>query len=120
MEAALEERAWTEEVAERVTDHLRYALLVQAVYVEGQHPRDSALQAKVTGIAATSTEGALALLAERTAELIAAIQAMSDEQMEARVLDPHERGLSVLGHLYDFCRANAMLVEWARPGGSSQ
>ena len=46
--------------------------------------------------------------------LTQAIQETSDSHLNAPVLDPHQRGLSVLGHLYDFCRANAMLVEWAR------
>ncbi|MDQ4076857.1 MAG: hypothetical protein M3220_11510 [Chloroflexota bacterium] len=122
MEAALEEKVWSKEVAERLTQHLRYAAQLQAVYLEGLHPKDPALQTKVTAIAPESLEEAVTLLAEQTESLVAALQQADDRRLHALVLDPHERELTVLGHFYDFSRSNAMLVEWARglPGEPEQ
>jgi hypothetical protein len=114
LEIALEGRAWTSQVAERLTHHLRFAVQVQAVYLEGVHPQDAALRARLEALAPQSIEESIEQLAAQGHALIEAIQQCSEERLHAPVLDPHERGLTVLGHLYDFCRANAMLVEWAR------
>ncbi len=113
LEAALDGRAWRQEVAERLTHHLRFAAQVRAVYLQGLHPRDEGLRAVLDGIAPGSMDEALDALGDGTEQLIEAIEQADDARLHAPVLDPHERGLTVLGHLYDFCRANAMLVEWA-------
>jgi hypothetical protein len=113
LEATLDGAAWTPQVAERLTHHLRFAAQVRAVYLEGQHPRGEALKQTLEAIAPRTMDEALDHLAESTERLIAAIQQADDARLHAPVLDPHERGLTVLGHLYDLCRANAMLVEWA-------
>ncbi|MBA3533796.1 MAG: hypothetical protein H0T73_17910 [Ardenticatenales bacterium] len=122
LEAALEERAWTTLVAERLTHHLRFAAQVQAVYLEGAHPQDTALLARLEALAPQSIKEAIDQIKEGSHALSAAIQASSDDRLDASVLDSHERGLTVLGYLYDFCRANAMLVEWARalPGQAQE
>lgn len=112
LEAALEEITWTEKVAQRVTDHLRFAAQVQAVYLEGRHPHDAALQATLAAIAPRDAAAAAALLAARSAALSEGVQRAPSTHLDAAVLDPHERGLTVLGHLYDFCRASAQLVGW--------
>jgi hypothetical protein len=117
LEAALEEKTWTEPVAARLTDHLRYGRLVQGVYLERLHPHDVKLREQVAAIAPGTLEEALAIARERTHELIAAIQLARDSLLDAPVPDPHDRGFTVLGHLYDYARANAMLVEWARTVG---
>ncbi len=114
LEGALHDRAWTPKVAERLTHHLRFATQLQAIFLEGLHPHDTALRATLEAIAPDSMELALELLHECTEALINAIHQASDVRLNAPVFDPHERGFCVLGHLYDFCRANAMLVEWAR------
>ena len=114
LDSALEGRAWSRPAQERFTDHLRYMAQLQAVYLERLAPRDPVLLRRLARLEATSVEEALRHLEEQTGTLIAAIQEAPDSLLDAHVLDPHERGLSVLGHLYDFCRANAMLVEWAR------
>lgn len=113
LEAALDGRVWRAAVAERLTHHLRFAAQVRAVYLQGLHPRDEGLRAVLDGIAPESMDEALDALGEGTEQLIEAIEQAEEARLHAPVLDPHERGLTVLGHLYDFCRANAMLVEWA-------
>lgn len=113
LEAALDGAAWTPQVAERLTHHLRFAAQVRAVYLEGQSPRDETLKQTIAAIAPATMDEALDELIESTEHLIAAIEGADDTRLHAPVLDPHERGLTVLGYLYDFCRANAMLVEWA-------
>ena len=113
LEAALDGQAWRAEVAERLTHHLRFAAQVRAVYLDGLHPRDEGLRAVLDGIAPGSMDEALDALGDGTEKLIEAVEQADDARLHAPVLDPHERGLTVLGHLYDFCRANAMLVEWA-------
>jgi hypothetical protein len=113
LEAALDGRVWRREVAERLTHHLRFAAQVRAVYLQGLHPRDEGLRVVLEGIAPGSMDEALDALSEGTERLIEAVEQADDARLHAPVLDPHERGLTVLGHLYDFCRANAMLVEWA-------
>ena len=114
LEATLCDRAWTPEVTERLTHHLRFATQLQAVFLEGIHPHDTTLRARLNAIAPHNMEQALDHFHESTEALINAIQQVSDARLNAPVFDPHERGFSVLGHLYDFCRANAMLVEWAK------
>ncbi|MGB0386492.1 MAG: hypothetical protein ACPGWR_16915 [Ardenticatenaceae bacterium] len=114
LEAALDEYPWTPEVAERLTDHLRFAAQLQAVFLEGVHPHDTGLQAALEAVSPQSMDDALEQLYTRTEGLIKAIEQATDARLNAPVLDRHERGFCVLGHLYEFSRANAMLVEWAR------
>lgn len=114
LEASLDDGSWSAPIAERLTDHLRFAAQLRAVFLEGIHPHDSALQRALDAIAPQDMEQALDALHEQTGALIDAIENLSERRLNALVLDPHERGFTVLGHLYDFCRANAMLVEWAK------
>ncbi len=122
LEAAAEGRAWTDEVAARLAHHLRYAALLEGVYLQGRHPTEEALQAQVEAIAPTTWEAALAAAQARMEAIVGAMEAASDARLHAPVLDRHERGLTVLGHLYDFCRASATVVEWVRglPAASEQ
>ncbi len=119
LEAALEGRVWGEALAEPIADHLRFALQVQAVYLEGVHPRDEGLQAALA--APAPARGGRGTVRARRAHGGAdqAIQGVPEARLHAPVLDAYERGLTVLGHLYDFCRANAVLVERVR-GGEAQ
>lgn len=114
LEASLDESIWTAPIAERLTDHLRFTAQLRAVFLEGLPPHDAALQRRLEAIAPQDMEQALDTLHEQTEALIDAIEQVSQAHLNALVLDPHERGFTVLGHLYDFCRANAMLVEWAK------
>lgn len=114
LEAALVDARWGPTLATRLSDHLRFTTQVRAVYLEGIHPLDPALQTELAALSLTGIDDTLAKLEAGYAALRAAIQGASDARLQAPVLDPHERGLSVLGHLYDLCRVSAMLVEWAR------
>jgi hypothetical protein len=114
IEAALDELEWSAETAERVTHHLRYCVLVREVYLRGRAPNDPAIDAMLQEIDPRTTEEALDLAGDLTDRMIDAIQHTGDNRLDAAVLDPHQRNLTVLGHLYDYCRANAMLVEWAQ------
>lgn len=114
LEASLDECAWTPQIAERLTDHLRFMAQLRSVFLEGIDPRDPALRPRLDAIAPQDMEQALDALHEQISALLEAIQNATQEHLHALVLDPHERGFTVLGHLYDFSRASAMLVEWAK------
>jgi hypothetical protein len=114
LEAALDELEWSPATAERIVHHLRYSVLVREVYLGGRQPREAALDEMLQEIDPRSMEEALDLVGEVTDRMIEAMESVAGNQLHAPVLDPHQRNLTVLGHLYDYCRANAMLVEWAQ------
>lgn len=108
LEAALEERVWTPALAERLTHHLRFAAQLQAAYLEGGQADEQPLAA----LAPQNVDEVITLVEARIEALVAAIEAAPDARLHAPVLDAHERGLTVAGHLYDFCRATALLIGW--------
>jgi hypothetical protein len=114
LEAALDELEWNPGTAARISHHLRYSVLVREVYLGNRQPGEAAVETKMQSIAPQSMEEALALIEKATDIMIDALQSLDDDRLHAAVLDPHERNLTLLGHLYDYCRANAMLVEWAQ------
>ena len=112
IEAALDGVVWDSEIARRLGDHLRFIAQVQAVYVEGCHPQDESLQRRLAALAPQNRAEAQIHLAERHEALHRALAAMRDERFDAPVIEPLDRGLTVLGHLYDLTRSSAALVAW--------
>lgn len=104
LEAALEEQPWSEGVAQRLTGHLhRLEQLLTLMHA-----------ATVPAPSLDSTASALLYLMDSTHALIKTLLSLPDGTLNARVLDPHRRDLTLLGHLYDYTRLSAMLVEWSQ------
>jgi len=105
IEAALEDRLWTEDVSTRIREHVaRLRQIIALVTI----PPTSALPPLDT------VENTLDTLHTFTDELLNAIATLPIHRLDALVLDAHERQLTLLAHLYDYTRLSAMLVEWSR------
>lgn len=102
---SLEERRWSPALADRLAHHLHYMEQITRVYLVGSPP--SAAPPPPADAAA-----AVDALDQRIRALLDALDQSPDARLHAPVLDPHERALTVLGHLYDLCRTSARLVEW--------
>jgi hypothetical protein len=105
LEAALEAQAWTDTTRSRLTDHLQR--LKQVVALVTGHPTP-------TIPPLSSMEDALETLHSLTDNVRTTIAALPPHRLDALVLDPYERNLTLLAHLYDYARLSAMLVEWSQ------
>ncbi len=102
LEAALSETVWSNAVATRLAEHLQ-RLVAVIVLLTNETP---------TVPPVDHPDTALETLQDCTNELLRALTTISEERLHAPVLDRHDRNLTVLGHLYDYTRLSAMLVEW--------
>jgi hypothetical protein len=105
LDAALEEQVWTEAIATRLTDHLHRLAQVVALVVS---------HSPTTLPPPDSVESALDRLHTLTDEILTIVAELPESTLHATVLDPHERNLPLLAHLYDYARLSAMLVEWSQ------
>jgi hypothetical protein len=104
LDAALEEQSWTEVIRARLTDHVHRLNQLLALLAHHPPPPLPALD---------TVESALDTLHTFTEELVTAVEELTNTTLYATVLDPHERNLPLLAHLYDYARLSAMLVEWS-------
>lgn len=104
LETALEEQVWTEDIATRLNDHLHR--LTQLLALVTNIPPDK-------GSAPNSIEDAFDTLHSLTEALLESVASLPETCLNAMVLDPYERNLTLLAHLYDYARLSAMLVEWS-------
>jgi hypothetical protein len=104
LQTTLDEQMWEGAVATRLKEHLhRVAHLLALV-----------TQAPAAPLPSLDTlDEALDTLETLTTELLTAITALTPQALDAPVLDAHERGLTLIGHLYDYARLSATLVEWS-------
>lgn len=105
LEAALEEQRWDDPIATRLTDHLHR--LSQIIALVLNRPARSLPPLD-------SVQSGVDVLHSLTEELFTAVEDLSDTTLRATVLDPYERQLPLLAHLYDYARLSAMLVEWSQ------
>jgi hypothetical protein len=105
LDAALEEQTWSGEASTRLSDHLHR--LAQLVALARGAPSTGPDEVH-------SIDAALEALHSLTHTLLDTVAVLPETRLSATVLDPHERGLSLLAHLYDYARLSAALVEWSR------
>lgn len=103
IEAALEDAAWSDAVATRLREHVQRLTAVLTLLTNTAPDRASP----------TDTDSAIEIVQALTDALVDSIATASDSRLDAVVLDPHDRNLTVLAHLYDYTRLSAMLVEWS-------
>lgn len=104
LDTALEAHVWTEDIATRLKDHLHRLTQLLALITTFPPDKDAA---------PNSIEDALNILRTRTDSLLTSVESLPEIRLNAIVLDPYERHLTLLAHLYDYARLSAMLVEWS-------
>lgn len=104
LDTALEEQSWTEHIATRPLDHI-YRLTQLIALVTDRPPLPLP--------PLNSVEDTLETFHALTETLLISVASLSETRLHAIVLDPYERNLTLLAHLYDYARLSAMLVEWS-------